>query len=719
MTLAVPDAPAVAPEEVRRQLEWILGSKSFHNKDKLSRFLRYVVEETLAGESTRIKQYSVGEALGYEATADFDSTVRAHAHRLRQALAAYYAEDGIDAPVRIDLPKGGYVPVFSRRAPVAPAPSSKPPAASGATRFRIGAALTLAAMALAGGLVSWGWRQPATPVQPRLTQLTVPDGNYHSPSASADGRLIVYSSDLAGNSDIYLQSFATHKAVRLTTNPADDYDPDISRDGKRVVFRSMRDGGGIYLISAAGGTETRFADGFSPRFSPDGARVAYLAIEHSGEAAVFVRPSEGGQAKRVSGNLSHAQGYPVWSPDGKRLLVRAAAEHSEGQDGWWILTPDSTAPPVRTGALDAIPKQDKAFAQGLYPADWDGNRLLGAAGPMVEFTLGAGGRVSGPPRVLYPGPGAIHARYFRAAGARGILFSVQHKFVHIVGMGVDPRSGAANGVREQWTDDQTMDWREGEPISSLSADGRRLAYSSGREGKWDIWVKDIALQKEKPVTSGPEEKTRPVLNQEGARVAFLSTGKGSSAIRVAQIETGRVRTICENCGQLRHWSPDERRILAVQGHRLLEIDAGIGTRRVVLEGDAYEPQEAAYSPDGQWIALVVGIAGEPNEQGVILPAAGAARSDWIPVTEEPYNLKLHWSADGNSVYFFSRRDDFRCLWTRRLHPKSKRPLGDPVPVAHFHSSRQKILNFGWAAVSKSWLAINVTDISSRLFLLEH
>jgi hypothetical protein len=116
---------------------------------------------------------------------------------------------------------------------------------------------------------------------------------------------------------------------------------------------------------------------------------------------------------------------------------------------------------------------------------------------------------------------------------------------------------------------------------------------------------------------------------------------------------------------------------------------------------------------------VVGIASEPKEQGVILPAAGAARADWIPVTEEPYDLKMHWSVDGNSVYFFSKRDDHRCLWTRRLHPQSKRPLGDAVPVAHFHSTRQQILMFGWAAVSKSWLAINVTEVSSRLFLLEH
>src|SRR5205807_1492884 len=230
-------------------------------------------------------------------------------------------------PVRIDLPKGRYVPAFSRHSGPAPsgsalAASSKPSRASGVTRIRLGAALTVAGMVLAGALIAWGWRQPERGGRLHLTQLTVPDANNNSPTASGDGRLIAYSSDLAGNGDIYVESLASRKAVRLTTHPADDYDPDISRDGKQVVFRSMRDGGGIYLISAAGGPETRLAPGFFPRFSPDGARIAYSAIEHSGDGAVFVMPSQGGDAKRVSGNLVDAKS-PVWSPDGHRLLVHA------------------------------------------------------------------------------------------------------------------------------------------------------------------------------------------------------------------------------------------------------------------------------------------------------------------------------------------------------------------------------------------------------------
>jgi len=201
---AGPGLPATPPrpEEVSLELERILGSESFRNKPKLARFLRYVVEASLASESSAIKQYSVGEALGYGSAVDSDNNVRAHAVRLRQALSAYYAGPGIDDAVRVELPKGRYVPVFSSHRSVPPLPSTKRPGFSFATRFRVGAGLTVAAALVAGALISWRWRQPAAAGDPRLTSITVADALNDSPSTSADGRLIAFSSDAEGNGDI-------------------------------------------------------------------------------------------------------------------------------------------------------------------------------------------------------------------------------------------------------------------------------------------------------------------------------------------------------------------------------------------------------------------------------------------------------------------------------------------------------------------------------------
>ncbi|MFL9824389.1 hypothetical protein [Rhodoplanes sp. SY1] len=73
--------------------------------------------QTLAGNADRIKGYTIAvEALGRDASFDpnSQSIVRTEAARLRQELDRYYAEAGRDEPVRIALPRGRYVPVFTR-----------------------------------------------------------------------------------------------------------------------------------------------------------------------------------------------------------------------------------------------------------------------------------------------------------------------------------------------------------------------------------------------------------------------------------------------------------------------------------------------------------------------------------------------------------------------------------------------------------------------------
>jgi len=103
------------PDKIAAQLKRILATPEFVTRKKVSQFLRYVVEQSLNGQSGSIKQYTIAvEALGYGA--DFDPstnpTVRIEAQRLRRSLDQYYSAQGIEDPVRIDIPKGGYVPVI-------------------------------------------------------------------------------------------------------------------------------------------------------------------------------------------------------------------------------------------------------------------------------------------------------------------------------------------------------------------------------------------------------------------------------------------------------------------------------------------------------------------------------------------------------------------------------------------------------------------------------
>lgn len=155
---------------VREQLERILASAPFLNSRRPSQFLRYVVQRKLSGGEDGIKEYLIGiEA--FERPADYDPKidpmVRIEAGRLRKKLAQYYAGPGAADPIVIELPKGGYVPVFHERpaqprlveiAPPTgiPAPHQEPPEETSPARSSTSWKMLAAAAVLLAVLISGG-----------------------------------------------------------------------------------------------------------------------------------------------------------------------------------------------------------------------------------------------------------------------------------------------------------------------------------------------------------------------------------------------------------------------------------------------------------------------------------------------------------------------------------------------------------------------------------
>jgi eukaryotic-like serine/threonine-protein kinase len=107
---------AIPATEVEAALQRILSSPTFRKAPRHSRFLSFVVTEALGGNAKSIKESVIG--LEVFKRPDFDpgsdSTVRAEARRLRSRLAEYYKKLGSQDSIHIDLPIGGYVPVFYR-----------------------------------------------------------------------------------------------------------------------------------------------------------------------------------------------------------------------------------------------------------------------------------------------------------------------------------------------------------------------------------------------------------------------------------------------------------------------------------------------------------------------------------------------------------------------------------------------------------------------------
>lgn len=173
-------SPPPSNDDVRHQLELILHSPEFPKVGRTAAFLSYIVGEVFAGREERIKGYSIAIEV-FKRPASFtqdDPIVRIEAGRLRRALERYYLVAGQTDPVRIDVPKGGYVPIFTwnpNRPPAADLlPIEHKPEGQHHTRLRRNLLIVGAALAVLM-LVAGAWwagatfrREPVVPERPTL-----------------------------------------------------------------------------------------------------------------------------------------------------------------------------------------------------------------------------------------------------------------------------------------------------------------------------------------------------------------------------------------------------------------------------------------------------------------------------------------------------------------------------------------------------------------------
>ncbi len=106
----------ITKEEKLEQLGKLLHSRALNGSDSLRSFLRFVVEKAAENQESQLKEYVIATEV-FGRSGDYnpriDSTVRVQAGRLRTKLSEYYATEGKDDKVLIDLPKGHYTPIFS------------------------------------------------------------------------------------------------------------------------------------------------------------------------------------------------------------------------------------------------------------------------------------------------------------------------------------------------------------------------------------------------------------------------------------------------------------------------------------------------------------------------------------------------------------------------------------------------------------------------------
>jgi hypothetical protein len=147
-------------DAIRRELDRVLSSAGFARNDRQSQFLRFLVERHLEGRESELKESVIaGEVFGRKADSDpkLDGIVRTEAVRLRARLDKYYAAEGSQDPLIIELPKGGYRPVFRERPSLHPVRKTR-------GVWIPWVLVSLAAGARATGTIWWRTRPSGVPI---------------------------------------------------------------------------------------------------------------------------------------------------------------------------------------------------------------------------------------------------------------------------------------------------------------------------------------------------------------------------------------------------------------------------------------------------------------------------------------------------------------------------------------------------------------------------
>jgi serine/threonine protein kinase len=621
---------------------------------------------------------------------------------------------------------------------------------------RLWVAAGLPLIVLAAGALWWSrTASDARTIAPVLTRITSDDGLSKDPAVSTDGKFIVYASDRGGESlDIWIQPLAGGEPVRLTDHAADDHEPVFSPDGSKIAFRSERDGGGIYVASILGGPQRLIVrHGRRPRFSPNGEWLAYWTGFSTGDPTapgsnkIFIVPSNGGTPRQLVPEFESAL-FPVWSPDGRGVLFLGSSTTDSAQTpgtltgtnrpanrtDWWVTAVNSGAT-VRTGAHADLARQGLSLwassGAGIAPDLWlpKENRVVFSAAIAASNTFRDSvnlwsvplsprtWKAAGPARQLTSGT-ALEVRPAVTPSGE-LLFTSAETKTGIWMLPLQANQGKATGEMKQLTRGTAF---HGQP--SVSLDGRKVVYYTTKSGNMDIWILDIETGKETPLTLTATPESNPQISADGATVVYSAYGKREAYL--SSSDGGETTRICDDCGtwnvshdatNLLYWYSAAKPVVSIG---LFHLPTG---RKLELikhaEYNLYQPQ---FSPDDKWIAFLAQM-GQGRSRIYVTPFKGLNRietADWIQITSgELSDDKPRWSPDGNLMYFTSERDGFMCLWAQRLDRETKRPVGPPFDVHHFHMSRRSLANVGLGpletSVARNAIVFNMGEVTGNIW----
>jgi len=227
-----------------------------------------------------------------------------------------------------------------------------------------------------------------------------------------------------------------------------------------------------------------------------------------------------------------------------------------------------------------------------------------------------------------------------------------------------------------------------------SPDGRFIAYSSDRGGKFDIWVQQVSGGDPLQITKGPGHHWQPDWSPDGKYIAYRSeAGDGGIYVVPALGGAGLERKIAP-FGYYPRWSPDSSQVL-LQSHftdtdacnrfYVAKLDGGL-PREVLAEAlarDGLCGAAAVWHPDGKRITVWIGDA-SPTPVFWTVPLAGgpgikmaigsaiqrelAEASGEVKAGQHFGEYSFSWSPSGDAIYFERGYRGARNIWKMTVDP---------------------------------------------------
>ena len=166
----------------------------------------------------------------------------------------------------------------------------------------------------------------------RQTLVTQSANPTFAPRWSPDGKWVLYSMAVAGNTDIYRVPVTGGQSVRLTNTPGIDIGGSYSPDGSKIVFESDRSGvQQCYVMNADGSNQQRISFGgarcATPEWSPRGDQIAFT---NASNFHISVMSPNGGNVRQLTSGWQDEA--PTWAPNG-RVIQFFRTERGSGKTG--------------------------------------------------------------------------------------------------------------------------------------------------------------------------------------------------------------------------------------------------------------------------------------------------------------------------------------------------------------------------------------------------